>query len=72
MKLLLTAAVVLVLALPADAQLAPPNEAGKKLEARGVKFDIPYRDVPSIGLKIAYVTDPSGVYIELTEGYAQY
>ena len=44
----------------------------KKLEARGVKFDIPYRDVPAIGLKIAYITDPSGVYIELTEGYAQY
>jgi catechol 2,3-dioxygenase-like lactoylglutathione lyase family enzyme len=44
----------------------------KKLEARGVKFDVPYRDVPAIGLKIAYITDPSGVYIELTEGYAQY
>ena len=44
----------------------------KKLEARGIKFDIPYRDVPAIGLKIAYITDPSGVYIELTEGYAQY
>jgi catechol 2,3-dioxygenase-like lactoylglutathione lyase family enzyme len=44
----------------------------KMLEARGIKFDVPYRDVPSIGLKIAYITDPTGVYIELTEGYAQY
>ena len=44
----------------------------KKLEARGVKFYIPYREVPAIGLKIAYITDPSGVYIELTEGYDKY
>lgn len=44
----------------------------KKLEARGVKFDVPYREVPAIGLRIAYITDPSGVYIELTEGYAKY
>lgn len=44
----------------------------KQLEARGVKLDVPYREVPSIGLKIAYITDPSGVYIELTEGYDKY
>jgi len=44
----------------------------KKLEAKGIKFDIPYREVPAIGLKIAYITDPSGVYIELTEGYDLY
>ena len=37
-----------------------------------MKFDVPYRRVPSIGLNIAYITDPSGVYIELTEGYGQY
>ena len=24
------------------------------------------------GLNIAYLTDPSGVYIELTEGYDEY
>ena len=40
----------------------------KKLEARGVKFDVPFRSVPAIGLNIAYITDPTGVYIELTEG----
>jgi catechol 2,3-dioxygenase-like lactoylglutathione lyase family enzyme len=44
----------------------------KQLEAKGIKFDIAYRDVPAIGLKIAYITDPSGVYIELTEGYVNY
>ena len=44
----------------------------KKLEARGIKFDVPYREVPQIALKIAYITDPSGVYIELTEGYDKY
>jgi len=44
----------------------------KKLEARGVKFDVAYRQVPAIGLAIAYLTDPAGVYIELTEGYDKY
>jgi catechol 2,3-dioxygenase-like lactoylglutathione lyase family enzyme len=44
----------------------------KKLEAKGITFDVPYRDVPSIGLKIAYITDPAGVYIELTQGYDAY
>ena len=40
----------------------------KKLEASGVKFDSPYRQVPSLGLAIAFFTDPWGTYIELTEG----
>jgi len=44
----------------------------KQLEAKGVKFDVPYRDIPAIALKIAYITDPSGVYIELTQGYTDY
>ncbi len=44
----------------------------KKLEARGIKFVVPFREVPAIGLKIAYITDPNGVYIELTEGYDKY
>ena len=44
----------------------------KQLEAKGIKFDVPYREVPAIGLKIAYITDPTGVYIELTEGYVNY
>jgi catechol 2,3-dioxygenase-like lactoylglutathione lyase family enzyme len=40
----------------------------KKLEADGIKLDTPYRDVPQLGLKIAFITDPQGTRIELTEG----
>jgi catechol 2,3-dioxygenase-like lactoylglutathione lyase family enzyme len=42
----------------------------KKLEEAGVTFDAPFRDVPRIGLKIAFVLDPAGTRIELTEGLA--
>ncbi len=40
----------------------------KRLEAQGVKFDVPYRMVPAFGVAIAFLTDPWGTYIELTEG----
>ena len=40
----------------------------KKLEASGVKFDTPYSKRPALGIAIAYLTDPWGTYIELTEG----
>ena len=40
----------------------------KGLEARGMKLDVAYRSVPSAGLAIAFITDPWGTYIELTEG----
>jgi catechol 2,3-dioxygenase-like lactoylglutathione lyase family enzyme len=40
----------------------------KGLEAKGVKFDVPYRAVPQLGISIAFLTDPWGTYIELTEG----
>jgi catechol 2,3-dioxygenase-like lactoylglutathione lyase family enzyme len=39
----------------------------KKLEASGVKFDIPYSRDAS-GVATAFLTDPWGTYIELTEG----
>lgn len=42
------------------------------LEARGVVFDLPYREIPSIELAIAFFTDPSGVRVELTEGFDRY
>jgi catechol 2,3-dioxygenase-like lactoylglutathione lyase family enzyme len=39
----------------------------RKLEAGGVKFDVPYtKDASGIGT--AFLTDPWGTYIELTEG----
>ena len=44
----------------------------KKLEAAGIKFDVPYRKVASLGVGLAFLTDPSGVYIELTEGLYAY
>lgn len=44
------------------------EEFCKKLESEGVKFDVPFRSAPQIGLSIAFLTDPWGVYIELTEG----
>jgi catechol 2,3-dioxygenase-like lactoylglutathione lyase family enzyme len=40
----------------------------KKMEANGVKFDVPYRKVPALGIAIAFFTDPWGTYVELTEG----
>jgi catechol 2,3-dioxygenase-like lactoylglutathione lyase family enzyme len=42
----------------------------KKLAADGVTFEMPFRDVPGIGLKIAFLIDPAGTRIELTQGLA--
>ena len=39
----------------------------KQLEAAGIKFDRPYSTLPS-GFGLAFLTDPWGTYIELTEG----
>jgi len=44
----------------------------KKLEANGVKLDSPYRKVPAAGIAIAFLTDPFGTYVELTEGLDQF
>ena len=41
-----------------------------KLQSDGVTFETPFRDVPQIGLKIAFLVDPEGTRIELTEGLA--
>jgi catechol 2,3-dioxygenase-like lactoylglutathione lyase family enzyme len=40
----------------------------KGLEAQGIKLAVPYRQVPALGVAIAFFTDPWGTYIELTEG----
>jgi len=40
----------------------------KQLEAQGIKLNIAYRSVPAINTAIAFITDPWGTYIELTEG----
>jgi catechol 2,3-dioxygenase-like lactoylglutathione lyase family enzyme len=38
------------------------------LEAQGIKLDLGIIDAPQIGLKVAFITDPVGTRIELTEG----
>ncbi len=43
----------------------------KRLEQRGIKLSVPYRNVPRLGISIAFFTDPWGTYIELTEGLQQ-
>jgi catechol 2,3-dioxygenase-like lactoylglutathione lyase family enzyme len=40
------------------------------LEANGIKIEAPIRQIPDTRLKIAFLTDPWGTYIELTEGLA--
>lgn len=40
----------------------------KKLEADGVKLDRPYTKVAALDIAIAFIKDPWGTYIELTEG----
>jgi predicted enzyme related to lactoylglutathione lyase len=42
----------------------------KKLEAQGIKLDRPYTKVPQLGIAIAFITDPWGTNIEMTEGLA--
>lgn len=43
----------------------------RKLAADGVSFEVPFRDVPAIGLKVAFLIDPAGTRIELTEGLSR-
>jgi catechol 2,3-dioxygenase-like lactoylglutathione lyase family enzyme len=44
------------------------EEFCKKLEAQGIKLERPYTKVPALGIAIAFIKDPWGTYIELTEG----
>lgn len=44
----------------------------KKLEAKGVTLDRPYTRIDELNLAIAFLTDPDGTYIELTEGLDKY
>ena len=43
-----------------------------RLEADGVKLDGEVREVPNLGLTIAFLTDPWGTRVELTEGLAKH
>jgi Glyoxalase/Bleomycin resistance protein/Dioxygenase superfamily len=40
----------------------------RSLKALGIKIEAPIRVVPNTKVKVAFLTDPWGTYIELTEG----
>jgi catechol 2,3-dioxygenase-like lactoylglutathione lyase family enzyme len=40
----------------------------KKLEADGITIDRPYTKVPALGIAVAFIKDPWGTNIEMTEG----
>ncbi len=46
------------------------DEFVKGLEARGIMIDAPIRQVPNAKTRVAFLSDPWGTYIELTEGLA--
>jgi catechol 2,3-dioxygenase-like lactoylglutathione lyase family enzyme len=41
-----------------------------KLEGMGIKLERPYTKVPALNISIAFIRDPWGTYIELTDGLA--
>jgi predicted enzyme related to lactoylglutathione lyase len=45
-------------------------EFASKLESQGIKLDVPLRQIPNSKTKVAFLTDPWGTYIELTENLA--
>jgi catechol 2,3-dioxygenase-like lactoylglutathione lyase family enzyme len=44
------------------------EEFCQKLAAQGIKLERPYTKVAALGIAIAFIKDPWGTYIELTEG----
>jgi len=46
------------------------DEFEKRLTAQGLKFDAPPRQIPNARTKVAFLTDPWGTYIEVTEHLA--
>jgi catechol 2,3-dioxygenase-like lactoylglutathione lyase family enzyme len=49
------------------------EEFCKKLQADGVTLEMAYREMPQLGgMKIAFLSDPEGTRIELTEGLASH
>lgn len=53
-------------------EVADLDAFAARLAAKGIELDAPVREIEAIGLKIAFLTDPQGVYIELTEGLIDY
>jgi catechol 2,3-dioxygenase-like lactoylglutathione lyase family enzyme len=48
------------------------DEFCRKLEAAGMKLEMPVTKRPDLGLTIAFLTDPYGTRIELTEGLTKF
>jgi catechol 2,3-dioxygenase-like lactoylglutathione lyase family enzyme len=46
------------------------EEFCRKLEAQGIRLAVTYRKVAALNIAIAFINDPWGTYIELTEGLA--
>ena len=44
----------------------------RQLQAKGIKLDVPIGTIQDTGLKYAFITDPNGTYIELTQGLTKY
>ena len=51
-------------------EVADLDSFAQKLEAQGMVFDMPPHSAPNGTTKIAFLTDPWGTYIELTQGLA--
>ncbi len=51
-------------------EVADMDAFAKHLDSLGIKFDSEPRRIDAIGLTIAFLTDPVGTYIEVTEGLA--
>jgi catechol 2,3-dioxygenase-like lactoylglutathione lyase family enzyme len=51
-------------------EVADMDAFAARLRSEGVEFNVEPREIPRIGLKIAFITDPIGTYIEITEGLA--
>jgi len=51
-------------------EVADLDSFAQKLKAQGIMFDSPPRTVPNSTTKVAFLTDPWGTYIELTQGLA--
>ena len=49
-----------------------PDAFAEMLQERGIEFQLAPTYIESIELKIAFFVDPSGVRIELTEGFDEY
>jgi hypothetical protein len=50
-------------------EVADMDAFAAHLASLGIAFDVPRR-IDAIGLTIAFLTDPAGTYIEVTEGLA--